>query len=330
MNTFRALKTRRPVHDWGPSSSVECLRRRAALIARVRDYFTEQGALEVTTPILSRYATSEPALCNLALEPSGVGSRFYLRTSPESAMKRLLATGSGDIYQLGPVFRGDEAGRLHLPEFTMLEWYRLDFDHHALMDDVEALIRRAGFIRPITRITYRALWERHVGENPHVLTTARLADIVRDIGVNVTARDATDRAALFDYVYVQRLEPGLASEGAVFVYDFPRELRAYARLATHDTRIAERFELVIDGCEIANGYHEIWDVDEQRLCFEQDNALRARRGLPMIVVDSAWLDALAHGFPVCAGAALGIERLFMALEGIDSIAKATSFAEDLV
>lgn len=315
--------------EWRPSASVAHLRERAALTAALRGYFAAQGVCEVTTPVLSRYATPEPSLRNLAIEPSNEGPRFYLRTSPESAMKRLLAAGSGDVYQLGPVFRGEEAGRQHLPEFTLLEWYRVDFDHHALMDDVESLLRTAGFTQPISRVTYGALWERHVGLNPHELSTARLAEVARSTGFTVTASDADDRAALYDYIYAQCLEPALANEGAVFIHDYPLELRAYARVSPEDAHSAERFELVIDGIEIANGYHEISDPQEQRLCFEQDNMLRAKRGLPRVDADDAWLAALAEGFPACAGVALGIERLFMALYGLRQIADVASFAHDL-
>ena len=315
-------------HEWLPAARISHLRKRAELTAAVRGYFAEQGVFEVTTPVLSPYATAEPSLRNLALETSHDSPRLFLRTSPESAMKCLLAAGSGDVYQLGPVFRGDEAGRLHLPEFTLLEWYRVDFDHHALMDDVQGLLSAAGFTKPVNRITYRALWERHVGANPHVLSTEDLAEIVGSTGFSLAARDTDDRAAFYDCIYAERLEPALANEGAVFIYDFPVELRAYARVSPDDARLAERFELIIDGIEVANGYHEIRDLDEQRWCFEQDNVLRAKRGLPIVEVDLAWLDALAHGFPACAGVALGIERLFMALHGTREIADATSFAAD--
>lgn len=316
--------------EWRPSATVPHLQERAELVARIRDYFVQQGVGEVTTPVLTRYPTAEPALRNLVVEPLAEDRRYYLRSSPESAMKRLLAAGSGDIYQLGPVFRGDEAGRLHLPEFTMLEWYRLDFDHHALMDDVESLLIAVHLTRPVNRITYAELWERHLDEDPNRLATPRLAEMAVAAGLRLAAGDAGDRSALYDSIYALCIEPELASEGVVFIYDFPAELRAYARLSAVDVRVAERFELIIDGIEIANGYHEVTDADEQRACFEQDNALRARRGLPVVDIDRGWLDALAHGFPACAGVALGVERLHMALAGMRDIAGATSFSGDLV
>ncbi|MCZ6893383.1 MAG: EF-P lysine aminoacylase EpmA [Gammaproteobacteria bacterium] len=310
-------------HDQRPSVTVERLRYRARLIAQMRDYFDASGACEVTTPVLSRFATSEPALDSLALECTPVPGRRYLRTSPESAMKRLLAAGSGDIYQIGPVFRGGEAGRFHLPEFTMLEWYRRSFDHRQLMDDVEALLHSLGLNRPINRVSYAELWARHIGGDPHTITTARLADIANGKSTRLSPEDREDRSLLFDCIYVHRLEPALAVDGAVFLFDYPLELRAYARVSARGPRIAERFELIVDGTEIANGYHEITDVEEQRRCFEQDNALRMRRGRPKMNVDEDWLAALADGLPACAGVALGIERLIMVLTGVGDIADAT-------
>ena len=310
-------------HHQRPSATVEMLRYRARLIAQMRDYFDASGACEVTTPVLSRFATSEPALDNLALECAPVHGCRYLRTSPESVMKRLLAAGSGDIYQIGPVFRGGEAGKFHLPEFTMLEWYRRDFDHRQLMNDVEALLDSLGLNRPITRVSYAELWARHIGGDPHAITTTRLAEIAARTPVPLSPADREDRSLLFDCVYAHSLEPALAVDGAVFLFDYPLELRAYARVSAREPYVAERFELVIDGTEIANAYHEITDVEEQRRCFEQDNALRMRRGRPKMNVDEDWLAALADGLPACAGVALGIERLIMALTGVGDILDTT-------
>jgi len=241
-------------------------------------------------------------------------------------MKRLLAAGSGDIYQLGPVFRADEAGRRHLPEFTLLEWYRVGRDHHALMDDVEALLRALDWHRPITRRAYAELFEQHLGLDPHRTDTALLAARARDAGVPVDAAAATDRALLLDALYAFAVEPAL--EGACFVFDYPRELRAYARLGAGAPPRAERFELIVDGLELANGYHEVIAVDEQAGLFAAENALRRQRGLPRVEPDPLWLAALADGLPPCAGVALGIERLWMVLEGARDIADVAPFAAD--
>jgi len=317
------------VLDWHPTASIAVLRKRADLTGRIREYFRRCGVMEVMTPVVSRNGTTEPGLRNRVLENRPGHPRQFLRTSPEAAMKRLLAAGSGDIYQLGPVFRDDEISRLHLPEFTLLEWYRIGLDHHQLMDEVDTILNVVGLDRSIERVSYAALWEEVLGVNPHMISTARLRQIGRMTNFGLTESNTEDRAALFDRIYVHYLEHALAGRGAVFVYDFPIELRGYARRSPSCDSTAERFELIIDGVEIANGYHEIGDSEEQQACFEEENALRAKRGLPVIVPDTKWLDALTHGFPSCSGVAIGLERLIMVMDNIEDIGGAVSFAFDL-
>ena len=236
-------------------------------------------------------------------------------------MKRLLASGSGDIYQIGPAFRADECGRRHRPEFTLLEWYRVGRTHHQLMDDVEALLRALGLTCPIARLSYTKIFADAFGAPSQALATTQLADLVRRHGLELGRGDQDDRALLLNGLFVQVIEPPLAREGALFLYDYPPELRAYARLSAHEPQVAERFELIIDGLEIANGYHEITDRAEQAACFEAENALRARRQLPQVPADEGWLAALGSGLPSCAGVALGIERLMMAMHGLGDIAE---------
>lgn len=316
--------------DWRPSASYATMRRRAEIVAALRAYFDAQGVCEVTTPLLSAQASSEPTLSNLCVDnPFASNARWYLRTSPESAMKRLLASGSGDIYQLGPVFRADERGRHHLSEFTLLEWYRLGFDLARLMDDVEGLMRAAGYRHPITRLRYGDLFAAEFAVQPHGLATDALAQLVAAQAMELTAADQGDRAFLFDCLYASVLEPALKRMGAVFVHDFPLELRAYARLQEGPPRVASRFELVIDGLELANGYHEIVDADEQARCFAAENATRMRRGLAGVTPDAAWLAALSEGMPACAGVALGIERLLLVLGLAANIEAVALFAREL-
>ena len=316
--------------DWRPSASLTTMRRRAAVISALRAYFDRQGVCEVSTPLLSPQGTTEPTLTNLAVvNPFEAAERWYLRTSPESAMKRLVAGGSGDIYQLGPVFRGDERGRHHLTEFTLLEWYRVAFSLHALMDDVEGAMRAAGYTAGMTRLRYGDLFARCFGVPPHDLPTEALAHLVAAQGMELATTDQGDRAFLFDCLYACAIEPALARLGAVFVYDFPLELRAYARLSESQPVVAARFELVVDGLELANGYHEICDAAEQARCFELENATRSRRGLPRVPPDRAWLAALASGMPDCAGVALGVERLLMVLGLGHPIDAVSLFAHEL-
>ena len=300
--------------EWRPSASVATMRQRAATVAALRAYFDAQDVCEVSTPLLSLTATSEPTLRNLEVaHPFAGGRACYLRTSPESAMKRLLASGSGDIYQLGPVFRADERGRHHLTEFTLLEWYRLGFSLADLMDDVEAAMRAAGFTRAIARLSYGELFAGQFGVQPHALASEALAALVAEHGLATSATEQHDRALLFDCLYACVLEPVLHKLGTVFIYDYPAELRAYARLRDGPSPVAARFELVVDGLELANGYYEIVDAADQARCFDHENATRRARGLPVVAPDAAWLAALANGMPACAGVALGVERLLMVL-----------------
>jgi lysyl-tRNA synthetase class 2 len=315
---------------WRPSASSSAMRRRATVLAALRAYFDAQGVCEVSTPVLSPRATTEPTLSNLRVDnPFEPAQCWYLRTSPESAMKRLLASGSGDIYQLGPVFRADERGRHHLTEFGLLEWYRLGFELGALMDDVEGAMRAAGFSRPIARLRYGELFARLLGVQPHGLANEALARLVAAQDMVLAPADQADRAFLFDCLYACVLEPALRSLGAVFLYDFPIELRAYARLTPSSPPVAARFELVVDGLELANGYHEIIDAEEQARCFDVENATRRARGLAVVPPDADWLAALRNGMPPCAGVALGVERLLMALGVGQTIDAVSLFAREL-
>ena len=311
--------------NWRPSADLGCLRRRAATLAHIRAYFLRTGAIEVTTPILSKYATSEPTLENLTV--AGAGRRGYLRTSPESALKCLLAAGSGDIYEIGPAFRAHESGPLHLTEFTLLEWYRLGHDHHRLMDDVAALIAGTGYAAIPRRITYAELFRQTLGPEPHALANAELCELASDLGLALDGFERTDRAFMLDALFACRLGPRLASMGTIFLYDFPAELRAYAKLTSASPPLAQRFELIIDGVEIANGYHELTDADEQQGCFELENERRVARGLPAVELDADWLAALREGLPAASGVALGIERLLFVMEHAAALTEVTAFAD---
>lgn len=269
----------------------------------------------MTTGVLAATAAPEPTIESVRV--AGAGEARWLRTSPEAALKSLLAAGSGDIFEIGPVFRANEHGRAHRVEFTLLEWYRTGFDHHRLMAEVEALLGVLGHHAPVQRLSYTALWRTCLPGDPHTASDSELADLARAAGA---PNDGEDRAALLDRLYVAVLEPELARAGTVLLYDYPAALRAYARLSGDVPPVAQRFELVIDGLEIANGYHEVTDAAEQRACFEAENALRRGRGLAPVVPDPGWLAALEAGLPPCAGVALGIERLLMALGGVRDIA----------
>ncbi|MGD9604387.1 MAG: amino acid--tRNA ligase-related protein, partial [Gammaproteobacteria bacterium] len=215
--------------DWRPTAALSALRRRAALLQDVRGYFHGTAALEVDTPLLDRHGATDPALASFTVTGSAGGVR-YLQTSPEFAMKRLLAAGSGDIYQVCHAFRREEGSRLHQEEFTLLEWYRVGRDHHGLMDDVTALLAAVGFPWPVRRQTYAALCRTHVGLDPHTASTADLAACAQARGAVFAPRDRADRALLLDWLFGCAVMPCLPRDAAVLVHDFPVEQAAYARV----------------------------------------------------------------------------------------------------
>ncbi|WP_245828669.1 EF-P lysine aminoacylase EpmA, partial [Solemya elarraichensis gill symbiont] len=293
------------------------LRQRAGLLAQVRDYFRREGVLEVETPVLSRAGNTDPAISSFQTENAG-GPSCYLHTSPELAMKRLLASGSGSIYQICKVFRGEESGRFHNPEFTMLEWYRVGFDHYQLMDDVEALVTE---LLPdamlFERHTFQTLFIAHVGLDPHIATPEELSAKAESLGVVLP--EQLERDWLLDVLFDLSVGDWLKQAGGVFVYNYPASMASLAQISPQDSRIAERFELYIDGIELANGFHELQDAAEQKSRFETDLASRKQQGMHQPPIDQDFLDALAAGLPDCSGVALGLDRLLMLQTGAEHI-----------
>ncbi|MGD8309071.1 MAG: EF-P lysine aminoacylase EpmA [Chromatiales bacterium] len=319
---------------WRPAATLPHLAARARLLARIRAFFDRAGVMEVETPVCSAGAATDPALESLETRYRGPdappGGRLFLQTSPELPMKRLLAAGSGPIYQICRVFRGGERGQRHNPEFTLLEWYRPGVDHHRLMDEVEALVRAVSD-RPWTlrRLSYAALFQEHLGVDPHRATAPELARLAERGGVpGIGSLELDGRDAWLDLLLTHCIEPRLAGEGMVFVHDYPASQAALARLRPGDPPVAERFELYLDGVELANGFHELADAAEQRRRFEGDLARRRSRGLSRVPVDERFLQALEAGLPDCAGVALGVDRLLMALTGARSIDEVLAFPVD--
>jgi lysyl-tRNA synthetase class 2 len=329
-----------PGPDWRPSASLERLRLRAELAAAVRAFFAARGVLEVETPVLAAATIPEVHLASLVTRWRGPGAPeqgavLYLQTSPEVHMKRLLAAGSGPIFQLARAFRDGEAGRRHNPEFTLLEWYRPGFDHHALMDEVEALLAAALGARlasaPAERLTYAELFARHAGLDPHRAAAGELDAALAAAGVAAPALDPDDRDGRLDLVLTHVIEPRLPPGRVTFVHDFPASQAALARVrpgAAGEPPLAERFEVYAGPLELANGFHELTDAAEQRRRFERDLAERRRLGLPSPPLDERFLAALAAGLPPCAGVALGFDRLVMLAAGAESIAEVLAFPVD--
>jgi lysyl-tRNA synthetase class 2 len=315
---------------WRPSASLENLRRRAAILADVRRFFAERDVLEVETPVLIGASAADPNLASFSLAYTGPGAptsgRLWLQTSPEFAMKRLLAAGSGCIYQICRAFRVDERGRRHNPEFTMIEGCRLGFDHHRLMEEVTTLAARILGSRPVEVVSYRDAFQRLADIDPFECSVADLKACAAARQIPLPGLPDADRDGWLDLLFSEIVAPCLGRGTFSYVCDFPASQAALARLRPEaGIEVAERFELFIDGMEIANGYHELTDPGEQRRRFEQERAHRQATGQPESSVDERLLAAMASGLPECAGVALGFDRLVMLAVGAERIDEVMTF-----
>lgn len=313
------------MHDWRPSADLDVLRQRASLLAAVRTFFDRRGVWEVDTPLLAAHTVTDPVLEPLIVQRCGASGRpRYLQTSPEYAMKRLLAAGSGPIYQIAHAFRDDEQGRWHNPEFTLLEWYRPGLDLDGLMAEVADLVLPLLGRQCSQRFRYRDLFRETLSLDPFTATDAELAAAARrcvDTGDMTGGRDLW-----LDLLMTHAIEPGLAEQGVVFVHDYPASQAALARCRWLDgVQVAARFELYIDGVELANGFHELADAGEQSRRFAADNRVRRERGLPEREPDGNLLAALEAGLPDCSGVALGLDRLLMVMCGAPQLSAVIPF-----
>ena len=317
--------------SWRPTAKLAAMRLRARLYACVRDFFAARDVLEVETPILSAAGNTDPNIRSFTTHftgPADAGaSQRWLRTSPEFPLKRLLAAGIGDCYELGRVFRDGEAGRRHNPEFTMLEWYRVGWDHQRLMQEVADLVTAAVNLvdaQPrVERIAYRELYRQAFGFDPF---TAPLPELRKPLQARGIQPDGLDRDDWLDLLMTHCLQPTFAADRLLLIYDYPASQCALARLRGQgDDTVAERFEAYLGHQELANGYHELTDPAEQRARFERDLSRRALRGDAKPALDESLLAALAHGLPPCAGVALGVERLLMAMAGSADLTDVVSF-----
>lgn len=291
-------------NSWQPTASIKALKKRAEIIKKIRAFFYERHVFEVETPLMGKHTITDPFIQGIPAQFSG--KTYYLQTSPEYFMKRLLVAGSGDIFQLNKCFRDDEVGRLHNPEFTMLEWYRLGFDHHQMMDDVEDLLELILHFEPAKRHTYQEIFKKILNLDPlsaslNELTAAASHIDCPDLG--------DDRDAWLQILFTECIEPQLKNVN--FIYDFPASQASLARLSAEDPRVAHRFELYINGIELGNGFYELTDAVQQHARFNNDNRIREHYNLPKRAIDTEFLSALAHGLPDCSGVALGIDRLIM-------------------
>jgi len=316
---------------WRPAASLEVLQLRARMRARVRTFLEATDTLEVETPMLSSAAPTEVHVHALDTPIRALSATvMYLQTSPEFPMKRLLAAGVGDCWQLARAFRDGERGRYHHPEFELLEWYRVDADHHELMDDVEALVAAAigpeVGAPPAQRWSYTGLFRAYCGLDPLTASTESIQERLAQAGLEPMAGvSRADRSDMLDRLLSTAIVPYLPADRLTFVYDWPAEQAALARLDPADERVARRFEVYWGGIELANGFHELTDATEQQARFEADRTQRRRRGDADVPVDDNLLAALRNGLPDCAGVALGFDRLAMVAAGACHIDEVLAF-----
>lgn len=318
--------------DWKPTATPKVLRLRAQLNALIRKFFSERNVLEVETPILSAAGNTDANIESFQLQfigPKSAGqSQRWLRTSPEFALKRMVAAGVGDCYELGKVFRNGEAGRKHNPEFTMLEWYRVGWTHHQLMDECAELIKEAlhlaGRRATVRDTSFRQLYHESFGFDPLVASEDELRAPLAVFDINP---EGLVREDWLDLLMTHLIEPSIPGNRILIVYDYPASQCALAKIRPGDVPVAERFEVYVGPLELANGYHELNDASEQRERFGRDLGIRQKRAAVQPPVDERLLAALPK-LPNCAGVALGIDRLMMAMLGSDRVADVVAFPFD--
>lgn len=309
-------------NSWKPTADWETLKKRAQLLQQIRRFFEERGVTEVQTPCLGLAGVTDPAIeCIEAFYREGNDSQtLYLQSSPEYAMKRLLASGSGDIFQITKSFRNGEQGRLHHPEFSMLEWYRLGWDDEKLMDEIEALLQTTLEFVPAVRYDYASLFQNQLGFNIQTATSNSLKEYTASLPLH-SPDWGSDKDAWLIFLFSTLIEPTL--QQPTFVYDFPATQASLARIKPNG--MAGRFELYANGMELGNGFWELTDPIEQEKRFLADQAMRQQKALPYRDLDHHFLAALQQGLPPCSGVALGIDRLMMLALHKTDLAEVISF-----
>lgn len=318
--------------SWPPSADIYSLQQRAVTVSAIRDFFAARQVWEVDTPLVARYSVTDPHMEVFDVsDPLDQGRRYFLQTSPEYAMKRLLAAGSGPIYQISKAFRRGESGKRHNPEFTLLEWYRPDYDHFQLMDEVEALVASLlNSVKPFERKSYRDIFIEHLAIDPNQHDCQSLRQFAHSqLDVQM---DSDNRDDWLNLLLAECIEPQLGIETPLFIFDYPASQAALAKIGIddHGDSVAQRFELYSNGVELANGYFELTDEKEQAARFENDNKLREKFGKPYRENDVFLLAAMAAGLPSCAGVALGLDRLMMLILNKESIKNVVSFSIDRI
>jgi len=306
--------------NWLPNANMQLLKKRATIIQQIRSFFIKRDLLEVETPSLSQAGVTDQHLFCFKthfvgpeisdLKPEALGVPLYLQTSPEFHMKRLLSAGSGSIFQIAKAFRNEESGRYHNPEFTLLEWYQVGFDHFQLMDEMQELLDLVLTCGQAKRLTYQQAFEQILKVDPLSASLEGLKASGSHLNLGEVLDNETDIDTVLQLLFCFAIEPVIANESPCFVYNFPASQAALARISPEDSRVAERFEVYYKGIELANGFHELSDSEEQLKRFQKDNLLRKQHALPEMPIDLRFVESL-NNLPDCAGVALGIDRLIM-------------------
>ena len=321
--------------QWKPVCDLKHLRLRAQMLATIRTFFQQRSVLEVETPLLCHSTGTDPQLDFFSsyYHDATAGREMFLQTSPEFAMKRLLAAGSGSIFQICKAFRNGEAGRFHNPEFSILEWYRVGFTLHQLMDEVvellETLLENDCKINAVHRISYSELFEQLTGLNPLVFCQKSYEQYASENAISdAISICGNDHSMWLDFLFSHKVQPVLANQTLSMVYGYPAIQSSLARINQENTAVADRFEVFINGVEIGNGFFELSNADEQEQRFDQERKTRTRKGLIQVEKDQLFLDALRFGLPDCSGIALGLDRLLMVIANADSLNDVLAFPFD--
>jgi elongation factor P--(R)-beta-lysine ligase len=320
------------LNEWQPTCSIEMLRLRAQVFADIRQFFSARAVLEVETPLLSYSSGTDPQLdffttdyCSPPLQHT-----LFLQTSPEFAMKRLLAAGSGSIYQICKAFRNGESGRFHNPEFTLLEWYRVGFTLPQLMDEIAelmaALFNGRRYLNPTQRFGYQEIFQRYTGLNPLAFSYQDYCVYARDNQLSeAVSICGYDHGLWLDFIFSHKVQPQLGKNAVCMVYGYPASQSSLARINEYNSQITDRVEVFINGIELGNGYYELTDAKEQDSRFDKEIAIREQRKRPVTVKDNHLISALEAGLPECSGMAIGLDRLLMLLANCVSIDDVLNF-----
>lgn len=285
--------------------------------------------MEVDTPALSHGTITDVFIdgfsTSFAYSESGHNETLYLQTSPEFALKRLLACYQTSIYQMAKVFRHEGGGHYHNPEFTMLEWYRVGMDHHQLMDEIGDLLGVILDVQQTERMTYQQAFLKYLNLDPLSATTQGIAEVFTSCNIDLNDENPLDRDGMLQLLFSFEIEPKIGQQFPCFIYHYPASQSSLARISTHDPSVADRFELYYKGAELANGFHELQDAAEQRRRFEHDNHLRRTVGFAEKPIDERFMAALKAGIPDCAGVAMGIDRILMLKHGYTHIEQVLAF-----